>query len=156
MAKRPIQEQFGFDGQDKTPAHDALVLWVDENIREIVVEILGLAEEPKILVKRWEQPIKTKRGALRGVADLYVRIRCGHTPPQQDRVVFVEAKPKIVSLGEVIRQIRIANTGDLTPFTTHTILGESVFPEWVIVSPDDRFAATIREQGFLFFKSPTL
>lgn len=155
MAKQPSQERFVFDGQDKTPAHDALMLWIDKNIVEIVTEVLGLTEKPTIVLKIWEQPIRTKRGGLRAVADMHVRVRWGIRPPQE-RVIFVEAKPKIVSLGELIRQIRIGDTGDLTHFTTRTHLGDYIHPQWLIVSPDDRFAATLKEQGFLFFKSPKL
>ena len=73
---KPSQTWFGFDDPElKTPAHDALVLWIDEYISEILVEVLGLDAEPEIIMKEWEEPILNKRGFVAGVPDLTVRIR---------------------------------------------------------------------------------
>ncbi len=54
---------------------------------------------------------------------------------------YFEVKPSIPSLGEVIRQIRMYQT-----YTGH-------WP-WFIVSPDDRFAEQLRDQGIGFVKVP--
>jgi hypothetical protein len=162
---KPSQAWFGFDDPElKTPAHDALMLWIDEYICEILVEVLHLAEEPEIVKKEWERIIKNKRGFTVGVADLCVRIRVNkplRLPKsvvviKEESVIFVEAKPKIPSLGELIRQIHFSETGDLAPFVTRPQVGDLIWPKWLVVAPDDRFAKTLREQGILFHKSPKL
>ena len=158
-AKQP-QAWFGVDDPElKTPAHDALMLWIDEYICEILVGVLELAEEPEIVKKEWEEPILNERGFVAGVPDLSVRIR--HHPgtiEEEDRVILVEAKPKIRSLGELIRQIRICNaTGDFSRYITRAArCGDYLRPKWLVIASDDRFAKTIREQGILFHKSPKL
>ncbi len=156
---KPSQTWFGFDDPElKTPAHDALMLWIDEYISEILVEVLGLDAEPEIIMKEWEEPILNKRGFVAGVPDLTVRIR-EHpgTIMRQDRVIMVEAKSKVRSLGELIRQIRICDaTGDFSRYITAIPGGGRIHPKWLVIAPDDRFAKTIREQGILFHKSPTL
>jgi len=163
--RKPSQAWFGFDDPElKTPAHDALMLWIDEYICEILVEVLELAEAPEIVNKEWELIIKNKRGFTVGVADLYVRIRVNkplELPKstvviQEESVVFVEAKPKIPSLGELIRQIHFSEAGDLAPFVTRSHASGVIRPKWLVVAPDDRFAKTLREQGILFHKSPKL
>jgi hypothetical protein len=162
---KPSQASFGFDDPElKTPAHDALMVWIDEYICEILVEVLELGEEPEIVKKEWERIIKNKRGFTVGVADLYVRIRVSKPfklPKsviviKEESVIFVEAKPKIPSLGELIRQIHFSETGDLAPFVTRAEVGDPIWPKWLVVAPDDRFAKTLREQGILFHKSPKL
>lgn len=57
-----------------------------------------------------------------------------------DEAYLFEVKPKITSLGELIRQIRMyqAYQGG----------------KYVVVSPDDRMAEQIRAQGILFVKAP--
>ena len=52
-----------------------------------------------------------------------------------------EVKPSIRSIGEVVRQIRMYQE-----FTKGT--------KWLVVSPDDRFANTLEEQGIGFLKAP--
>lgn len=55
-------------------------------------------------------------------------------------VVFFEVKPKIDSLGEVIRQLR-----------RYQKYASGV---WVVVSPDTRYANILREQGIEFLQAP--
>jgi hypothetical protein len=162
---KPSQAWFGFDDPElKTPAHDALMLWIDEYICEILVEVLELTEAPEIVKKEWELIIKNKRGFTVGVADLYVRIRVSKplkltksvVLTKEESVIFVEAKPKIPSLGELIRQIHFSETGHLAPFVTQSLASGVIWPKWLVVAPDDRFAKTLREQGILFHKSPKL
>jgi|ERR1035437_3073311 hypothetical protein len=156
---KPSQAWFGFDDPElKTPAHDALMLWIDEYICEILVEVLELPEEPEIVRKEWEQPILNERGFVAGVPDLIVKIRrCSGTREQEDRVILIEAKPKVRSLGELIRQIRICDaTGDFSRYVVRAINGDWIRPKWLVIAPDDRFAKTIKEQGILFHKSPKL
>jgi hypothetical protein len=147
--EKPLQTRFGFVDEDlKTPAHDALMFWIDENISEILAEIFNLTEAPKIVVKRWEFVLKDKRGIIIGSADMYVHA----ISAQKDLAVFIEAKPKIRALGELIRQINIYKAG--SDFTQQTSQGGDLWPKWLVVSPEVQFADKLREQGILFQKSP--
>ena len=88
--KKPSQASFGFDDPElKTPAHDALMLWIDEYICEILVDVLAVDEAPEIVKKEWEEPILNKRGFVAGVPDLIVKIRrWPGTMKQEDRVIL--------------------------------------------------------------------
>jgi hypothetical protein len=149
--EKALQTRFGFVDEDlKTPAHDALMFWIDENISEILSEIFNLTEEPKVVAKRWEFVLRDKREIIVGVPDMYVHaVSAG-----QDYAVLIEAKPKIRALGELIRQINICKSG--SDFTVHTPRGDYLRPKWVVVSPDEQFAEKLREQGILFQKSPLM
>jgi hypothetical protein len=146
---KSLQERFGFLDEDlKTPAHDALMFWIDENISEILAEVFNLTIAPKILARRWEFTLKNERDFILGAADMFVHARSG----QCDVAVFIEAKPKIRSLGELIRQINFYKAG--SDFSVHIPSGDYLQPKWLVVAPDDQFADKLREQGILFQKSP--
>jgi hypothetical protein len=145
---KTLQERFGFfDEELKTPAHDALMLWIDENIAEILAEVFNLTIAPKIVTKKWEKPIQNERDFILGAADMFVHAHSG----RDHFALFIEAKPKIRSLGELIRQINFYKTG--SNFTVHTGM-DYIWPKWLVVSPDVQFADKLREQGILFQKSP--
>ena len=144
-----LQTKFGFVDEDlKTPAHDSLMYWIDDNIPEILAEVFDLTEVPKILAKRWEFVLKDKRESLLGVADMYVHARSAG----KEHALFIEAKPKIRALGELIRQINIYKSG--SEFKVQTYLGDYLWPKWLVISPEDRFADMLRQQSILFQKSP--
>jgi len=148
---KTLQERFGFLDDDlKTPAHDALMLWIDEFISEILADVFNLSDAPIIGSKCWEFAITNNRDFIIGAADMFVRARSG----SQDLAVLIEAKSKIPSLGELIRQIRFYQAGGDFDFRTRE--GEYLRPRWLVVSPDARFAEKIREQGINFHKSPEL
>lgn len=144
LKAKPLQERFGFLDEDlKTPGHDALMLWIDEYMPEILAEVFKLSVAPRIIKKRWEYVIKNERGFLIGAADMHV-LAAGR---DEGLSVFIEAKTKILSLGELLRQINFYKSGgDLTEYY--------LTPRWLVISPDDRFADKIREQGVFFKKSP--
>lgn len=147
---KSLQERFGFcDEELKTPAHDALMAWIDEYVPEILAEVFNLTEEPHIVVKRWEYPLKSERGFILGAADMLVQANT----PNLGMTVFIEAKPKIRSLGELIRQINFYKA------SSHCTLlppgGGPCRREWLVIAPDDQFAVTLRKQGILFLKSPS-
>lgn len=147
--EKPLQTRFGFVDEDlKTPAHDALMFWIDENICEILAEVFNLTAAPKIVTKRWEFVLKDKREIVMGSADMYVYA----ISAEQHYALFIEAKPKIRSLGELIRQINIYKAG--SDFTQHTHSGDGLWPKWLVVSPEDQFADKLKEQGIRFQKSP--
>jgi len=145
---KSVQERFGFLDEDlKTPAHDALMFWIDENIAEILAEVFNLTIAPKILTKKWEKPIQNEREFILGAADMFVHACSG----RDHFALFIEAKPKIRSLGELIRQINFYKTG--SNFTVQTSC-DHIWPKWLVVSPDSQFADKLREQGIPFQKSP--
>jgi hypothetical protein len=125
------------------------MLWIDEYISEVLAEVFGLTEAPKILAKHWEFAIMTERDFILGAADMYVHAQAG----RREIAVFIEAKPKIQSLGALIRQIRFYQAG--SSFSCHTATGDYLRPQWLVIAPDDRFAAILREQGILFHKPPS-
>jgi hypothetical protein len=139
---KSLQEKFGFfDEALKTPAHDVLMFWIDEHIEEVLAEVFRADKSLRVFSKTWEMPIKDERGYLLGVADMAVQAFI------EDHIaVMIEAKPKIDSLGELIRQIRIYQFGGA--FDRR--------PKWLVISPEERFAVKLREQGILFHKSPML
>lgn len=60
---------------------------------------------------------------------------------------YFEVKPTIVSLGEVIRQIRMYET-----YTIDSTMHSRRYSRWFIVSPDNRFKAQIESQGIGFIE----
>ena len=115
---------------------------------EILAEVFNLTEGPHILVKRWEYPLQSEKGVILGAADMLVQART----PNLDMTVFIEAKPKIRSLGESIRQINFYKASHYMPRAPG---GVPCRREWLVIAPDDQFAVTLREQGILFLKSPS-
>lgn len=117
---------------------------------------------PKIVVRRWEQPIISKGYKSKyvvGFVDLFVKIDIAvglyshwtkmpysETPEGlpywskvDDRLTYCfEIKSSIPSLGEVIRQIRMYQ--------------EYQNGKYIIVCPDDRFSDSLRAQGVGFLK----
>jgi hypothetical protein len=148
----------------KTVAHDDLMLWLESNVREKVSELglewrvnwragwqeLGPCQIPEPIPTRfpyllrtlWERPISS-RHRIEGYIDMTADFMIGkpvdaHVP--LFRINF-EVKPRIDSLGELIRQLR----------TYQFHLSQQPF---VVVSPDCRHERIIREQGFLFIRAP--
>jgi len=55
------------------------------------------------LTNRWEFVLKAKRESLLGVADMCVQA----SSTWKEYALFIEAKPKIRALGELLRQVNI-------------------------------------------------
>lgn len=56
---KTLQEKFGFKDDDlKTPAHDAMMLWLDANIEQIVSEIFKRSWTAEEILKKRNQPEK--------------------------------------------------------------------------------------------------
>ncbi|MCM0082306.1 hypothetical protein L4X63_11970 [Geomonas sp. Red32] len=118
---------------------------------------------PKLQVTKtvWECTIMNDKGFVVGAIDMMVRVRRpglrveSYTSNLQafpsaapewrigsyDDEVFIEVKSKILSLGELIRQIRF--------YQSHKR------GSYVVVSPDDRFAEILRNQGIGFVPCPS-
>lgn len=147
---KSLQQRFGFcDEELKTPAHDALMIWIDACVPEILAEVFNLSEAPRVWVKRWEYPLKNKHDYIFGAADMLVHA----STTDRDMAVFIEAKPKIRSLGELIRQINFYKAS--SHWMVYSPRGGPCRCEWLVIAPDDQFAVTLREQGILFLKSPS-
>lgn len=143
-----IQQRFGFNDKDlTTPEHDKIMLWLDENIEEVMRKIFKISPVEKIKTK-WEYPIidqKGRSGFIIGFIDMAVQFVEileweGKTCLEQKNALF-EVKTKIPSLGELFRQLNMYK---------QYADGKKI----VVVSPDTRFKKQIENQGFMFIESP--
>lgn len=158
------QKQSIFDDPElTTPKHDAIMFWLDENIECVIADVVNelsvtheyfkdsIIDQIEIEKKVWEHPIQSlSRGGnyLIGFVDLYVHISivCRDGSARGTRRftlnIYFEVKPKIQSLGEVIRQIR--------KYESNVGTSSSIF---VVVCPDNKFEQKLREQGIGFVKA---
>jgi hypothetical protein len=137
MAKAPFQ-----DPDLHTPAHDAIMMWLEENAADVVsphCEFLRRGGSQAIVVTTWEKPV-IYAGGVRYI-DMVIDANYGAL----EFHLLCEVKPVIRSIGELIRQLR-----QYEPRSSH---GGMV--RVAVVSPDDRFRAIIENQGFVFIKAPT-
>jgi hypothetical protein len=122
------------DGELSTPQHDELVLQLlnPKNAVKMYSLILDEEVDEYRMNIQSELPITTKTEYIIGYID--VVLEAGRTNPN----IFVEAKPKIKSFGETLRQIR-------------TYMNYRNFNvRYVIYSPDTRFKAAFESQGIRF------
>jgi hypothetical protein len=138
VAKAPFQ-----DPDLHTPAHDAIMMWLEENAADVVephCRFLQRAggEVSVEVVTIWEKPV-IYAGGVRYI-DMVIEANVGG----REFRLLCEVKPVIRSIGELIRQLR-----QYEPRSSH---GGTVCV--AIVSPDDRFRAIIEKQGFIFIKAP--
>ena len=137
-----------------------IIEWTDEWPARLVAQKLkryqGLGDPPPQevrITKIWEQPV-TNVGATKyviGFLDMVVLVENTELeivdrkwlalwPNEPQRTFGFEAKTKIPSLGELIRQLRLYQQ-----YCRHRLY---------VVSPDDRFAEQLLAQGFGFIKYP--
>lgn len=159
MAKAPFQ-----DPDLHTPAHDAIMMWLEENACTLIHDLLvsgvqrnlGLKVRPLECATDWEVKYYGNRlwtGQYGNIPRMeYSSARfidmvitswadeknIGDRGASCIRLAC-EIKPVIRSAGELIRQLRQYENYD-----------------WkvAVVSPDDRFRAIIEKQGFIFIKAP--
>lgn len=177
-----LRQRFGFmDEDNKTQKHDEIMLWLDKGVQNIIDSLFNKnwSQETRtwgqsqvdyyndrhrdsremppfpprnfpVLKKDWEYVLKNKSKDPIGFIDMVVEIHYPHlTLNERDwrwdlidnsiRVCF-EVKSAISSLGELIRQVRMYQSYFDTTY--------------IVVSPDDRFAGTLKEQGIQFIKYP--
>ena len=136
-----VQARFGFADEDlKTSLHDEIIIWCHKYAAQIFTLALRADALVKTEIPKWECWLKNDKGFLVGAVDLAIRgdFWC--------RTLFVEAKGTIGTLGELMRQINLYRATDLNKW------GGSEKTAWLGVSPDDRFAAMLEEQGIHFLK----
>lgn len=125
----------GFVDSDlMTDEHDQVMVWLYENINEIMEEI-----GHKVKWAEWEKPLPKGQGQYKtivGYADLMVRTETGE-------IFIFEVKSKIKNVGETIRQIR----------QYQFYVGSSI-SKFVIVCPSDKFKNILEGQGIDFLRCP--
>ena len=151
---RTLQERLGFsDSELKTPAHDAIMIWLDGEMEKIATDLFPVGESPgkKIfcIKKIWEAPVMSDK-YLVGFVDMEVIVGFEEFSygERKSAFLFFEVKPRIKSVGETIRQIRTyeeyVRRDGWTPETWR----------FFVVSPEDAFAEVLRKQGIGFIKVP--
>ncbi len=138
-------------------------IWKFEDRIRLLGEWRKLGTPPKMPpvkaygIPQWEYIIENRNGYPVGSIDLYVRINVPKLclTGEGDRKIvkkpewsiftdteklFFEAKTKMPTLGELFRQLNFYKT--------------AIQGLYVVVSPDDREAETIRKQGFGFIHCP--
>lgn len=132
----------------------------EENLKKLSFLDSWVPGEPpcrtaRIIKKEWEKPVSTRTGYTVGFLDMKVTVgftvlgyRHNHESnlpewfcDERQCEYFLEVKPSIQSVGEVVRQVRL--------YQEHIQGGK-----WLIVSPDDKFSETFKEQGIDFIKVP--
>lgn len=122
------------DSDHATSQHDEIMLWLDRNIRRVLHDLFPDLTG-RMQMKVWEYPVAGARSVI-GYVDLYIEL----VSEDAMHCICFEVKTKLL-LGETIRQI--------TFYRRNLILMRPIF---VLVSPDDRYADILREQGILFYK----
>lgn len=131
---RTVIERFGFADYDrKRYSHDEMQIWTYRNFRSIVKSVFPLLEIDEItpLDLKLEYPVTdngTNKNYIVGFIDVYCR----------KLSIGVEIKTEIPIVGDLIRQIQ---------FYRKYIGGA-----WIVVSPDERNVAILKEQGINIYK----
>lgn len=124
-----------------TPAHDAIMMWLDENAAEVLephCRFLLRNDSKTVEVETtWEKPVHSASGVR--YIDMVIDAKVGGW----EFSLLCEVKPVIRSVGELIRQLR--------QYEPRSSGGGRV--RVAVVSPDDRFRAIIEKQGFIFIKA---
>jgi hypothetical protein len=126
--------------------HDEIMCWTDEHALEIIAKLWPENVNCRITSKCWEQPVTTtvKRDErLIGFIDLAI------TTSARPHRVYFEIKTE-VRPGSDIRQINAYRFYQ----TPQQDWDEDLRGPFVVVSPDDRHAELLAEQGIKFVKYP--
>lgn len=140
-------ERMGFVDDDlKSANHDKLLIWLDENITNVVESIT--TKKITIQSTEWEMPVVQSSNAnnlnspkfIVGFIDYVVNLsfECPDTGAYGMGRIFFEAKTKIPSLGELLRQLKFYST--YAKFNTRI----------AVLSTDSTFKKQIEANGFSF------
>lgn len=150
-APKLVQSSLGlFSEMDRdvfSSVHDEIMCWTHEHTLEIISKLWPDKEIREISSKRWEQPVTTtvkREERLIGFIDLAVSV------PSHPKHIYFEIKTQ-VRPGSDIRQIN-AYKFYLAPSSDNEVDQRGPF---VVVSPDDRHADLLAEQGIKFVKYPS-
>ena len=140
------QQRFLFDDADlTTPQHDQIMLWFDANARRLLAPWIPVerAADPTFrLVTEWEVPVMNRNnGYVHGFLDMRVEVWVADDGDGYWNRFHIEVKSTIPSLGELVRQLKLYQQ----------YLGPQP-GQFIIVSPDVRYAAKLRELGFGFIE----
>jgi hypothetical protein len=138
-----------------TPEHDEIMCWLDEQMTQVVWTLFGV--EPTAISKTWEYPVMHRTHGYNGNinkskvghVDMLVRFKYLEDKHERTETVIFEVKPKIQSLGELLRQIRHYQTYLKEEQHDLSWCGDQYF--YVVVSKDDRFVSQLESQdvGFI-------
>jgi hypothetical protein len=128
---KTIMERHGFRDPDRMkPTHDEIQLWAYKNFCFIVKRILPQYNECDITSHDLKLEFAvTDRQFVVGFIDIYCNIL----------KIAIEVKTEIPSVGELLRQI-------------HFYKEYMKWNIWIVVSPDERAASIMMEQGINFFR----
>lgn len=135
--------------------HDNIVFWIKDNLKEILTnyvfpkfpsnwEFVG-ANKPIL-----EEPIySTDKKEIIGFIDLLISIKHKRKKPSQypydedelHSTIIFEAKTRIGTIGELLRQIK-----------HYAHYGSFSNPHFIVVSPDDKNADRLKDEGIIFIK----
>lgn len=158
--KNTLLSAMGFEDADlKTAAHDEIMLWIDSHAEKVAAQALAQCGinclSSRVVKKSWEVPITANGGRTIGFIDMYMQVDIDFG--REDGLstasygILVEAKSKITSLGEVIRQIRAYEMGRPSNVGSARMSGYLS----AIVCPDSRFSSVLNSQSIAFIQSPS-
>lgn len=137
-----FREKFGRRDPDLSPRHDAIMWWVDEQLRN------GKIAPPKdhvFVSVEWESiiPLNSDHGRLPiAFADILATYQAEPEGFELLRIGF-EIKPLIYSIGELLRQLK-----------TYENLDKNI-SKWVVVSAANELAEkAVRREGFGWLDVP--
>jgi hypothetical protein len=141
-----FRDKFGRRDPDLSPRHDAIMWWLDEQLRSGKLVLTASAVD---LVIEWESIIPLGTGPDRfpvAFVDMMVTFKAPDVEPRWSKPkvrVGFEIKPEIYSTGELLRQLK-----------TYRHIDPSV-DQWVVVSQANELAqrAVVRE-GFGWLDVP--
>ena len=152
---KTFASRHGFHDSDLTsPKHDAIMLWLHENIGDVLGELAsrrypaadGTVES---VIVDWEVPVQVGRNDFTvGFIDMVARGSARLKEPEDNQTHYgiqavIEVKTSIPSVGELLRQINHIRTN-----------ARYYEPVYVVVCPDARFKEIIESQGYYFVKVP--
>ena len=134
----------------KTPEHDALMIWLDENCVSIAKKLFPELDENGYGRPLWEEPLTTKTGSILCFIDLFLSAKeTKRKDYQKSYDLLFEVKPKIESIGELLRQLK--SYEHYQKSQRDGMYGMSNSCKIIVVSPDTKATEIILRQGFYFF-----
>jgi hypothetical protein len=137
----------------KTPKHDEMCLWVNKNIRKIFGEIYGEKYEPfQNLTLSWEEPLYNGT-YLAGVVDFKYHVEGYSDSSGFSTHGYIEVKPKILSVGEVMRQLKIYKSHKIKceGNCNSCFPGTWIEPEIILITGTPDFKELFESQGIIYF-----